>query len=81
MSDAIQHRARALRDRYAALLRDVLKALGPDTCGRWLETLEKDFLSKDTTTEDRLESHAMLVGVLTVMCDGIEAEDEEARDE
>lgn len=73
MSDSVINQAVSTRDRYSALLRDCLKALGPDTVDRWLVDLEKTLLDPDIDTGDRLEAHAMLVGVLTVMCESIDA--------
>ena len=75
MGDRVFNSALATRDRYAALLRDVLKALPEETVARWLSELEADLHSNEIDSGDRLESHAMLVGILTVMCDSIEAND------
>lgn len=73
MSDFVFHAALAARDRYAALLRDVLKALPEETVARWLDELEAALHDNEIDSGDRLEAHAMLVGVLTVMCDSIDA--------
>lgn len=70
---SIEAQAQALRDRYAALLRDSLKALSQETVSNWLAQLEADMHANEIDTSDRLECNAMLVGILTVMCDGIEA--------
>jgi len=66
----------ALRDRYAALLRDSLRVLSKDTTANILNEIEAVLHHLDTTTEDRLAANAMLVGFLTVMCESIEAANE-----
>ena len=69
----IEHRARADRDRYAALLRDSLRVLSPETVTNWIVQLEQDLHDQKTDTVGRLESNAMLVGVLSVMLESIDA--------
>lgn len=69
----IEHQALALRDRYAALLRDSLRVLGSETVDQWLAMLEADMYSPEIGTPERLAINAALVGILTVMCDAIEA--------
>lgn len=73
---SIEVQALALRDRYAALLRDSLRVLSEDTVTRWVVELEADLHAPKTETEDRLSCNAMLVGILTVMCESIEASKE-----
>lgn len=72
-------RTRAVRDRYAALLRDSLHVLSTDTVDKWLEQLESDLHDPNTETEGRLECNAMLVGVLSVMLESIDASQGEPR--
>jgi hypothetical protein len=64
--------SRAHRDRYAALLRDSLKAMRPETVTSWIVQLETDLHAKESDTADRLEANAMLVGILSVMLEGID---------
>lgn len=73
---SVIHQAQAQRDRYAALLRDSLGVLSQETTTTILTNLEADLHNNDLEPAERLEANAMLVGFLTVMCEGIEAAQE-----
>ena len=71
-TDPIILQAQTLNDRYAALLRDSLRVLSPETVSKWITDMEATLHSPDTEPADRLECNAMLVGVVRTMLDGIE---------
>jgi hypothetical protein len=81
MAKGIEHRARADRDRYAALLRDCMKALAPERMAEILSDIEAEFHSPDIDAGERFELNAMLVGFMTVMLESIDVEQRAPRDE
>lgn len=54
-------------DRLRSLLKESLLLISEDTITDWLVELHEMLHRTDSTTEDRLEANAMLVGVLTCM--------------
>lgn len=62
----------ACNDRYRTLLRKALEILSAGTLESWLTDLEACISDPDADHADKLESNAMLVGVLSVMIERIE---------
>lgn len=65
--------AQALRDRYAALLRDSLRVLDVETVSEWITQLEGDMHQPENEPADRLSANATLVGILSVMLESMES--------
>lgn len=61
-------------DQYRTLLTKAVGVLSEDTLATWLSQLEYDMHCKDLEVDQRLEAHAMLVGVLGVMLDALTPE-------
>ena len=74
MANNVVQRLSPELDQLKALLRDALKTLETGTVANIIEELAEQFFNDPGLNGvDRLEVHMMLVGILTVMTESIEA--------